>query len=58
MIDQFVFCVALSTDNPKEPERIFFVANSVAEVFGVVAKDDEYSKRFVSIDVAFPCKSI
>lgn len=58
MVDKFIYSVALSTDNPKEPERVFFVADDASEVFDVIAHNDDYFKRFVSVDVVALCKSI
>ena len=58
MVDMFLFSVCLSTADPKQPERVNFVASSVSEVFGIVAHNDEYVRRFVSIDLVTEVKTI
>lgn len=48
---KYVYSVFLSTDDPKEPERVDIVADSLSVVFAFLSKTDDYVKRFVRVDL-------
>lgn len=58
MVDMYIYGVSLRSENPKEPERVFFVARSISEVFDVLSKNDDYFTRFISVDLVASCKTL